>query len=90
MPPPKKFTTLKKRRSKVPQEFAGGRRRQTIAHPKLAMSQGKLTIPEKEGVDDRPKSVVSHKNISTVPRTNDSDSDTACGFDATWRGPVQE
>lgn len=90
MPPPK--YGIKKRRSRRAQDFTLSRNQQhATSQPSTPVSQGKVLNYRQRHESRRPASTIS---IPTSPTTsanpqNDSDSDTACGFDSAWRGSAQ-
>ena len=81
MPPPK-YAPVKKRRSRRAQDFMS------------LKSSHYTSLARSKTVDHR--SPGSKRSVSSlVPKRgnqqnqNDSDSDTACGFDSSWRGSSQ-
>ncbi|XP_043488978.1 ankyrin repeat domain-containing protein SOWAHC isoform X3 [Polistes fuscatus] len=88
MPPPK-YAPVKKRRSRRNQDFSRGQQ-QTASQPNTPLLQGKATIRQNQITSRRPTSTSSvNSAIPTNQQNNDSDSDTACGFDSAWRGSAQ-
>ncbi|XP_011258551.1 ankyrin repeat domain-containing protein SOWAHB isoform X3 [Camponotus floridanus] len=90
MPPPK-YAPIKKRKSRRPQDFSSSQeQQQTISQPTTPLLQGKVSRPSR-AVHRRPTSTtsVNSVNASNNVQQNDSDSDTACGFDSAWRGSAQ-
>lgn len=88
MPPPK-YAPVKKRRSRRNQDFSRGQQ-QTTSQPNTPLLQGKATIRQNQITNRRPTSTSSvNSAIPTNQQNNDSDSDTACGFDSAWRGSAQ-
>ncbi|XP_072767650.1 uncharacterized protein [Anoplolepis gracilipes] len=91
MPPPK-YAPIKKRKSRRPQDFGSSQeQQQAISQPTTPLLQGKVSRPNR-AVQRRPTSTTSVSSISTNnnAQQNDSDSDTACGFDSAWRGSAAE
>ncbi|XP_076546366.1 uncharacterized protein LOC143305243 isoform X2 [Osmia lignaria lignaria] len=89
MPPPK-YAPIKKRRSRRAQDFSASRDHQVASQPSTPLLQGKVSRSS-NSIHRRPTSTTA-VNSNTTPRTqpnNDSDSDTACGFDSAWRGSAQ-
>ncbi|XP_011863134.1 PREDICTED: ankyrin repeat domain-containing protein SOWAHB isoform X2 [Vollenhovia emeryi] len=91
MPPPK-YAPIKKRRSRRPHDFGSSQEQQQVAsQPTTPLPQGKISRPNR-AVQRRPTSttaVTSSSIASGGVQQNDSDSDTACGFDSAWRGSAQ-
>ncbi|XP_015182895.1 PREDICTED: ankyrin repeat domain-containing protein SOWAHC [Polistes dominula] len=88
MPPPK-YAPVKKRRSRRNQDFSRDQQ-QTTSQPNTPLLQGKATIRQNQITNRRPTSTSSvNSAIPTNQQNNDSDSDTACGFDSAWRGSAQ-
>lgn len=90
MPPPK-YAPIKKRKSRRPQDFGSSQeQQQTISQPTTPLLQGKVSRPSRT-VHRRPTSTTSVNSVNTSNNVqqNDSDSDTACGFDSAWRGSAQ-
>jgi len=89
MPPPK-YAPIKKRRSRRPQDFGSSQEQQQVAsQPTTPLLQGKISRPNR-AVQRRPTSTTSVSSIASGGvQQNDSDSDTACGFDSAWRGSAQ-
>ncbi|XP_029669385.1 ankyrin repeat domain-containing protein SOWAHB isoform X2 [Formica exsecta] len=90
MPPPK-YAPIKKRKSRRPQDFGSSQeRQQATSQPTTPLLQGKVSRPNR-AIQRRPTSTTSVSSItaSNNVQQNDSDSDTACGFDSAWRGSAQ-
>lgn len=91
MPPPK-YAPIKKRKSRRPQDFGSSQEQQQVAsQPTTPLLQGKISRPNR-AVQRRPTSTTSVSSSSIASggvHQNDSDSDTACGFDSAWRGSAQ-
>nr|XP_050865921.1 uncharacterized protein LOC127071084 isoform X2 [Vespula vulgaris] len=88
MPPPK-YAPVKKRRSRRTQDFSRGQQ-QAASQPNTPVLQGKATNRQNQIGSRRPTSTSSvNSAIPTNQQNNDSDSDTACGFDSAWRGSAQ-
>ncbi|XP_076665288.1 ankyrin repeat domain family member sosondowah isoform X2 [Andrena cerasifolii] len=88
MMPPPKYAPIKKRRSRRAQDFGSSRNQQVASQPCTPLLQGRVSRSSQS--QRRPTSTTVAS--TTPPRmqpTNDSDSDTACGFDSTWRGSAQ-
>ncbi|XP_076248284.1 uncharacterized protein LOC143188107 isoform X1 [Calliopsis andreniformis] len=87
MMPPPKYAPIKKRRSRRAQDFGSSRDQHAASQPSTPLLQGKGSRSSHHHRRPISTTVVN----STVPRTqqNDSDSDTACGFDSAWRGSAQ-
>ncbi|XP_035727766.1 ankyrin repeat domain-containing protein SOWAHC-like isoform X4 [Vespa mandarinia] len=89
MPPPK-YAPVKKRRSRRTQDFSRGQQQQAASQPNTPVLQGKATNRQNQIGNRRPTSTSSvNSAIPTNQQNNDSDSDTACGFDSAWRGSAQ-
>ncbi|XP_025156187.1 uncharacterized protein LOC112588964 [Harpegnathos saltator] len=88
MMPPPKYAPIKKRRSRRAQDFGPSRGQQAASQPTTPLLQGKVSRLNNQAVQRRPTSTMS---VNVVPgiQQNDSDSDTACGFDSAWRGSAQ-
>ncbi|XP_024872698.1 ankyrin repeat domain-containing protein SOWAHB isoform X2 [Temnothorax curvispinosus] len=91
MPPPR-YAPIKKRRSRRPQDFGSSQEQQQVAsQPTTPLLEGKISRPNR-AVQRRPISTTSVSSSSIASgslQQNDSDSDTACGFDSAWRGSDQ-
>ncbi|KMQ92265.1 ankyrin repeat domain-containing protein [Lasius niger] len=90
MPPPK-YAPIKKRKSRRPQDFGSSQeQQQATSQPTTPLLQGKVSRPNR-AIQRRPTSTTSVSSISASSNVqqNDSDSDTACGFDSAWRGSAQ-
>ncbi|XP_029156939.1 ankyrin repeat domain-containing protein SOWAHC isoform X2 [Nylanderia fulva] len=90
MPPPK-YGPIKKRKSRRPQDFGSSQeQQQATSQPTTPLLQGKVSRPNR-AIQRRPTSTTSIGSISASGNVqqNDSDSDTACGFDSAWRGSAQ-
>ncbi|XP_012165869.1 ankyrin repeat domain-containing protein SOWAHB isoform X2 [Bombus terrestris] len=86
MMPPPKYAPIKKRRSRRAQDFGSSRDHQAASQPSTPLLQGKASRSS-QSMHRRPISTTAVS--SAAPKTqqnNDSDSDTACGFDSAWRG----
>lgn len=89
MPPPK-YAPVKKRRSRRTQDFSRCQQQQAASQPNTPVLQGKATNRQNQIGNRRPTSTSSvNSAIPTNQQNNDSDSDTACGFDSAWRGSAQ-
>ncbi|XP_033175058.1 ankyrin repeat domain-containing protein SOWAHB isoform X2 [Bombus vosnesenskii] len=89
MMPPPKYAPIKKRRSRRGQDFGSSRDHQAASQPSTPLLQGKASRSS-QSMHRRPISTTAVS--SAAPKTqqnNDSDSDTACGFDSAWRGSAQ-
>ncbi|XP_043586344.1 ankyrin repeat domain-containing protein SOWAHB isoform X1 [Bombus pyrosoma] len=89
MMPPPKYAPIKKRRSRRAQDFGSSRDHQAASQPSTPLLQGKASRSS-QSMHRRPISTTAVS--SAAPKTqqnNDSDSDTACGFDSAWRGSAQ-
>nr|XP_031827972.1 ankyrin repeat domain-containing protein SOWAHB isoform X5 [Nomia melanderi] len=84
MMPPPKYAPIKKRRSRRAQDF-GSSRDHAASQPNTPLLQGKVS---RSSQHRRPTSTTV-VTTSRSQQNNDSDSDTACGFDSTWRGSAQ-
>ncbi|XP_012279446.1 ankyrin repeat domain-containing protein SOWAHB [Orussus abietinus] len=88
MPPPK-YAPIKKRRSRRAQDFPASRNQQQAAsQPTTPTPRGKSFVSAERrnsAVNSAPPSGIS--SDPPVP-PNDSDSDTACGFDSAWHAPA--
>ncbi|XP_076379542.1 uncharacterized protein LOC143259804 isoform X1 [Megalopta genalis] len=84
MMPPPKYAAIKKRRSRRAQDF-GSSRDHTASQPSTPLLQGKVS---RSSQHRRPTSTTVVATTRSQ-HNNDSDSDTACGFDSTWRGSAQ-
>ncbi|KAL0105443.1 hypothetical protein PUN28_016835 [Cardiocondyla obscurior] len=91
MPPPK-YAPIKKRRSRRLQDFSSlPEQQQAASQPTTPLLQGKISRPNR-AIQRRPTSTTAVISGSITPggvQQNDSDSDTACGFDSAWRGSAQ-
>ncbi|XP_076171517.1 uncharacterized protein LOC143148749 isoform X2 [Ptiloglossa arizonensis] len=85
MMPPPKYAPIKKRRSRRAQDFSSSRDHHAASQPSTPLLQGKVSRPNQQR---RPTSTTVVGPPRTQPN-NDSDSDTACGFDSAWRGSAQ-
>ncbi|XP_024944028.1 ankyrin repeat domain-containing protein SOWAHB isoform X6 [Cephus cinctus] len=90
MPPPK-YAPIKKRRSRRAQDFSSSRGQHTVSQPNTPVPQGKVFARQNPSVShEEPSGAVAPSESLSVNRpNNDSDSDTACGFDSAWRGSAQ-
>ncbi|XP_032666427.1 ankyrin repeat domain-containing protein SOWAHC isoform X7 [Odontomachus brunneus] len=89
MMPPPKYAPIKKRRSRRAQDFGPSRGQQAASQPTTPLLQGKVNRPNNQAVQRRPTSTTSVNSVVSNVQQNDSDSDTACGFDSAWRGSAQ-
>ncbi|CAK9829527.1 Ankyrin repeat domain-containing protein SOWAHC [Anthophora retusa] len=89
MMPPPKYAPIKKRRSRRAQDFGSSRDHQVASQPSTPLPQGKVSRSS-HSVHRRPTSTTAVSSaVSRTQQNNDSDSDTACGFDSAWRGSAQ-
>lgn len=88
MMPPPKYGPVKKRKSKRSQDFGSSRGQQAASQPTTPLLQGKISR-QNQTVHRRPTSTMSVNSVASNIQQNDSDSDTACGFDSAWRGSAQ-
>ncbi|KAG7187640.1 hypothetical protein KM043_016699 [Ampulex compressa] len=89
MMPPPKYAPIKKRRSRRAQDFGSSRDQQAVSQPSTPLLQGKISRSHR-AVHRRPTSTtVVASATPRIQQNNDSDSDTACGFDSAWRGSAQ-
>lgn len=88
MMPPPKYAPIKKRRSRRAQDFASTRQ-QTSSQPSTPLLQGRVLARQHPAAQRRPTSAVASNPVIPSNAQNDSDSDTACGFDSAWRGSAQ-
>ncbi|XP_006558996.1 ankyrin repeat domain-containing protein SOWAHB isoform X2 [Apis mellifera] len=90
MMPPPKYAPIKKRRSRRAQDFSSLREHQTASQPTTPLLQGKVSRSSHQQMHRRPTSTTAVSSAaSRTQQSNDSDSDTACGFDSAWRGSAQ-
>ena len=87
MPPPK--YGIKKRRSRRAQDFTSSRNQHAASQPSTPIPQGKVLNYRQRHEIRRPSSTISTAPTTSINPQNDSDSDTACGFDSAWRGSAQ-
>ncbi|XP_076622531.1 uncharacterized protein LOC143342480 [Colletes latitarsis] len=85
MMPPPKYAPIKKRRSRRAQDFGSSRDHHAASQPNTPLLQGKVS---RSSQHRRPTSTTAAGPVRTQ-QNNDSDSDTACGFDSAWRGSAQ-
>ncbi|XP_043248925.1 ankyrin repeat domain-containing protein SOWAHB isoform X2 [Colletes gigas] len=85
MMPPPKYAPIKKRRSRRAQDFGSSRDHHAASQPNTPLLQGKVS---RSSQHRRPTSTTAAGPVRTQ-QSNDSDSDTACGFDSAWRGSAQ-
>ncbi|XP_031776447.1 ankyrin repeat domain-containing protein SOWAHC isoform X3 [Apis florea] len=89
MMPPPKYAPIKKRRSRRAQDFSSSREHQAASQPTTPLLQGKVSRSSQQ-MHRRPTSTTAVGSAaSKTQQNNDSDSDTACGFDSAWRGSAQ-
>ncbi|XP_043518436.1 ankyrin repeat domain-containing protein SOWAHC isoform X2 [Frieseomelitta varia] len=88
MMPPPKYAPIKKRRSRRAQDFGSSRNHQAASQPTTPLLQGKVSRPS-QSMHRRPTSTTVISSAAPKSQQNDSDSDTACGFDSAWRGSAQ-
>ncbi|XP_066602254.1 ankyrin repeat domain-containing protein SOWAHC [Prorops nasuta] len=88
MPPPK-YAPIKKRRSKRCQDFSNNTRTHAASQPTTPILEGKVATRQHQNFHRRPTSATAVSCTIPTSQQNDSDSDTACGFDAAWRGSSQ-
>nr|XP_012146169.1 PREDICTED: ankyrin repeat domain-containing protein SOWAHB isoform X3 [Megachile rotundata] len=90
MMPPPKYAPIKKRRSRRAQDFSSSRDHQPASQPSTPLLQGKVSRSS-HSIHRRPTSTTAVNSNATprIQQNNDSDSDTACGFDSAWRGSAQ-
>ncbi|XP_014482375.1 PREDICTED: ankyrin repeat domain-containing protein SOWAHC isoform X2 [Dinoponera quadriceps] len=89
MMPPPKYAPIKKRRSRRAQDFGPSRGQQATSQPTTPLLQGKVSRANNQAIQRRPTSTMSVNSVVSNVQQNDSDSDTACGFDSAWRGSAQ-
>lgn len=88
MMPPPKYAPIKKR-SRRAQDFSSLREHQAASQPTTPLLQGKVSRSSQQ-MHRRPTSTTAVGSAaSKTQQNNDSDSDTACGFDSAWRGSAQ-
>ncbi|XP_053995152.1 uncharacterized protein LOC128885237 [Hylaeus volcanicus] len=85
MMPPPKYAPIKKRRSRRAQDFGSSRNHQAASQPSTPLLHSRSS---RSNQHRRPTSTAVVGPIRTQ-QSNDSDSDTACGFDSAWRGSGQ-
>ncbi|XP_017759839.1 PREDICTED: ankyrin repeat domain-containing protein SOWAHB isoform X1 [Eufriesea mexicana] len=89
MMPPPKYAPIKKRRSRRAQDFGSSRDHQAASQPNTPLLQGKVSRSS-QSMHRRPTSTTAVSSAAPkMQQSNDSDSDTACGFDSAWRGSAQ-
>ncbi|KAK1118757.1 hypothetical protein K0M31_014757 [Melipona bicolor] len=88
MMPPPKYAPIKKRRSRRAQDFGSSRNHQAASQPTTPLLQGKVSRSS-QSMHRRPTSTTVINSAAPKSQQNDSDSDTACGFDSAWRGSAQ-
>ena len=88
MMPPPKYAPIKKRRSRRAQDFGSSRNHQAASQPTTPLLQGKVSRSS-QSMHRRPTSTTVISSVAPKSQQNDSDSDTACGFDSAWRGSAQ-
>ncbi|XP_034951147.1 ankyrin repeat domain-containing protein SOWAHB [Chelonus insularis] len=88
MPPPK-YAPIKKRRSKRAQDFNSLRNQHAASQPSTPLPQNKGVINKSPKFKNKRPSSTTAVTPTTPIISHDSDSDGACGFDASWRGSAQ-
>ncbi|XP_017880459.2 ankyrin repeat domain-containing protein SOWAHB isoform X5 [Ceratina calcarata] len=89
MMPPPKYAPIKKMRSRRMQDFSSSRDHEAASQPSTPLLQGKVSRTS-QSIHRRPTSTTAVSSaVSRTQQSNDSDSDTACGFDSAWIGSAQ-